>query len=123
MTAADEGLRLEGRIRDSISLLQEVDRKIYQSTISTGPSTALKHADLFREALSALTSMGEERDRLKEALEEDRRAIGNHWAPNDCYATGPVTGDTSRDLVECPACAFLAKFDALTPQTEAQSHD
>lgn len=76
-----------------------------------------------RQAAALLTSMGEERDRLKEALEEGRRAIGNHWAPNDCYATGPVTGDTYRDLVECPACAFLAKFDALTPQTEAQSHD
>jgi hypothetical protein len=46
------------------------------------------------------------------ALHEGRRAIGDHHAPNDCYATGPVTGDAFRDLVECPACAFIAKYDA-----------
>jgi len=49
---------------------------------------------------------------LMEALHEGRRAIGDHHAPNDCYATGPVTGDSFRDLMECPACAFIAKYDA-----------
>lgn len=48
---------------------------------------------------------------LREALEEGRRAIGDHWAPNDCYATGPVTGDPIRDLVQCPACSFIAMYD------------
>lgn len=50
---------------------------------------------------------------LREALEEARRAIGDHFAPNDCYSTGPVTGNAFRDLVECPACTFIAKYDAL----------
>jgi hypothetical protein len=36
------------------------------------------------------------------------RAIGDHNAPNDCYATGPLTGDPIADLVECPACIYLA---------------
>jgi hypothetical protein len=49
---------------------------------------------------------------LVEALEEGRRAIGTHHAPHDCYATGPMTGDEFRDLVECPACSFIAKHDA-----------
>lgn len=44
-------------------------------------------------------------------LEEGRRAVGDHWAPNDCYATGPLTGDPIRDLVECPACTFIAMYD------------
>lgn len=46
------------------------------------------------------------------ALHEGRRAIGDHHAPNDCYATGPMTGDEYRDLVQCPACSFIAMYDA-----------
>lgn len=49
---------------------------------------------------------------LIDALHEGRRAIGDHSAPNDCYATGPVTGNHYRDLVECPACSFIAAYDA-----------
>ena len=51
-------------------------------------------------------------DELVAALKEGRRAIGDHNAPNDCYATGPLTGDPVRDLVECPACSFIALYDA-----------
>jgi len=46
-------------------------------------------------------------------LKEGRRAIGDHHAPDDCYATGPLTGNHYRDLVECPACSFIAKYDAI----------
>lgn len=48
---------------------------------------------------------------LLEALKEARRAIGDHFAPNDCYATGPLTGDPIRDLVQCPACSAIAMYD------------
>ncbi len=48
-----------------------------------------------------------------ECLEEGRRAIGQHNAPTDCYATGPVTGDTFRDLVQCPACSFISMYEAV----------
>lgn len=49
---------------------------------------------------------------LLEALHEGRRAIGEHSVPSDCYATGPMTGDRIRDLVQCPACCFIAMYDA-----------
>lgn len=49
---------------------------------------------------------------LVKALKEARRAIGDHFAPNDCYSTGPLTGDLIRDLVECPACSFIKMHDA-----------
>lgn len=49
---------------------------------------------------------------LLEALHEGRRAIGEHSVPGDCYATGPATGDPIRDLVSCPACSFVAAYDA-----------
>lgn len=48
-----------------------------------------------------------------ECLEEARRAIGDHNVPTDCYATGPVTGDRYRDLIECPACSFISMYDAV----------
>lgn len=51
--------------------------------------------------------------RLIEALHEGRRAIGDHSAPNDCYATGPLTGDTYRDLIQCPACSFIGVYEAV----------
>lgn len=47
------------------------------------------------------------------ALHEGRRAIGDHYAPNDCYATGPLTGDPIRDLVQCPACSFVEMYDRV----------
>lgn len=51
---------------------------------------------------------------LEKLMAAARRAIGDHHAPNDCYATGPLTGDEFLDLVQCPACAFLEQHEALT---------
>jgi hypothetical protein len=48
-----------------------------------------------------------------ECLDEGRRAIGDHNAQADCYATGPLTGDPFRDLVQCPACSFISMYDAV----------
>jgi hypothetical protein len=53
-----------------------------------------------------------------ECLEEGRRAIGDHNAPVDCYATGPLTGDPFRDLVQCPACSFISMYDAVKAKIE-----
>ena len=58
-------------------------------------------------------------------LDEARRAIGDHIAPGDCYATGPLTGNSYRDLVECPACSFIAMHKRVVSVdrrcTESQS--
>ena len=56
---------------------------------------------------------------LLAALHEGRRAIGDHFAPDDCYATGPMTGDPIRDLVQCPACSFIAAYEAAIAKTRA----
>lgn len=58
---------------------------------------------------------------LLEALHEGRRAIGDHHAPNDCYATGPLTGDEYRDLVQCPACSFIAMYDAAIAKAKGET--
>lgn len=63
--------------------------------------------------------MSEYTKELVEALHEGRRAIGDHFAPNDCYATGPVTGDEFRDLVQCPACSFIAMYDTVIAKATA----
>lgn len=46
-----------------------------------------------------------------EIIEKFRRAIGDHCAPNDCYATGPLTGNDFLDLVQCPACSAIAAYE------------
>ena len=56
---------------------------------------------------------------LIEALCEGRRAIGDHYAPGDCYATGPLTGDDMRDLIECPACSFISMYEAVMAKATA----
>jgi len=53
-----------------------------------------------REAADEIT-------RLRGLVDLATRAIGDHNAPGDCYATGPMTGDPIQDLVVCPACAYL----------------
>lgn len=58
---------------------------------------------------------------LLEALKEGRRAVGDHFAPNDCYATGPMTGGPIRDLVQCPACSFIAMHDEVLAKAEGRS--
>lgn len=58
---------------------------------------------------------------LEAALEEARRAIGDHFAPSDCYATGPLTGDPYRDLVVCPACSFIATHDTILTKQEPKA--
>ena len=54
-----------------------------------------------------------ERDRLRKALERGRLAIGEHSAPEECYATGPLTGCAIQDLIVCPACAFIDAYDDI----------
>ena len=72
---------------------------------------ALAHAGFEICTHAEITRLRADVEALREALDEGRRAIGDHHAPNDCYATGPVTGDPYRDLVECPACSFIAMYE------------
>lgn len=52
-------------------------------------------------------------DRLLDAL---KRVVGDHNAPDDCYATGPLTGNPYQDLVACPSCqaeSIIAEVEAM----------
>jgi hypothetical protein len=72
-------------------------------------------AELAAEATAALRTS---HAALVAAIEEGRRAIGDHNVPDDCYATGPMTGDPIRDLVQCPACSFLAMSAAALAEAQ-----
>jgi len=95
--------------------IREVDCQVMSrgcliANVSHGPIyPAEPFASEIREANARLMAAAPD---LLEALHEGRRAIGSHVAPNDCYATGPMTGDHFRDLVQCPACSFIAMYDA-----------
>jgi len=77
---------------------------------------AVRRAD---ELTARVAELEAENVRLRALAEAGRRAVGEHFAPNDCYATGPMTGDPYRDLVECPACSFIAMHDAALTKSEA----
>lgn len=79
--------------------------------------------DAFHRAAnpSAILALIQQRDELLAALRSAKRAIGDHYAPDDCYATGPLTGDAFLDLVQCPACAFLEMHAAVIAKCEAKS--
>jgi hypothetical protein len=66
------------------------------------------------DALDCVASWKAEALLYKAILNEARRAIGDHYAPEDCYVTGPLTGDGHRDFVQCPACSFIAMYEAAT---------
>ncbi|WP_369053437.1 hypothetical protein [Burkholderia gladioli] len=42
-----------------------------------------------------------------------------HAAPDDCYATGPMTGDPFYDLVRCPGCCAQNAFTGLIAKIDA----
>lgn len=60
-----------------------------------------------------IANLESERSELIELIELMRLAIGEHNAPNDCYSTGPLSGNPVSDLVACPACSAIAKYDAV----------
>lgn len=45
--------------------------------------------------------------------EASERANGDHSSPNDCYATGPLTGNPIADLIACPGCALANALAAV----------
>lgn len=89
-------------VHDSV---EELEQHIYAGYMSKHCSEYAAHAI---NSHDELVQMNQE---LLAALEEGRRAIGEHSAPYDCYATGPITGDPFRDLVQRPACSFIAMYD------------
>lgn len=60
---------------------------------NSGPSQ-----DDMRQARAAVAAL----------IEAAMRANGDHTAPHDCYATGPVTGNPIADFVSCPGCELAA---------------
>jgi hypothetical protein len=58
---------------------------------------------------------------LVELAEEGMRAIGDHTFPTDCYATGPLTGNAYKDLIECPACSFIVKYESVKARLQGMT--
>lgn len=77
-----------------------------RASLRFGANTGDRHeqevcGNQMREAADEIT-------RLRNLVRLADIAIGDHYAPSDCYATGPRTGDPIQDLVVCPACSYLA---------------
>jgi len=52
------------------------------------------------------------------ALRASKSAL-THSRPDDCWATGPATGDHIEDLVVCPGCRAMAAIDAAIDKATA----
>lgn len=81
----------------------------------------------FPLALAAVSALPALLDRLERAERDSQRfrsqlerVVGVHNAPNDCYATGPMTGDEYLDLVSCPSCEAVAMLSAPNTPTPEQ---
>lgn len=48
------------------------------------------------------------KEAVDELIEAAKLVNGDHSAPHDCYATGPLTGDDYLDLVRCTGCQLAA---------------
>lgn len=110
-----EAVDLRHRLRTLLSALEEAEREKvrleseWANCRRQRDNLEAAGADRLRDLESATALLQE----AAKVVEELRRAIGDHWAPNDCYATGPVTGDAIRDLVQCPACSAISMYDAF----------
>lgn len=78
-----------------------------------------KHGTAVAALIARNAELEAESVKLRNIADAGIRAIGDHFAPNDCYSTGPLTGDPYLDLVECPACAFIAMHDEMKARAEA----
>lgn len=61
-----------------------------------------------------------QRNELLEAMEFGRTAIGEHIAPSDCYATGPLTGNYIEDFIVCPACRFISAYEKAIAKAKGE---
>lgn len=102
-------------------LLEEAIEKIGRQVATWSRNSGDARINVRLAHVRALLTAAREREGMREALDELKiaagRALGSHAAPYDCYATGPLTGDSYRDLVECPGCVLDAILNraALQP--------
>jgi hypothetical protein len=82
---------------------------------------AVEHIGGLEAGLSLLSEQAlkleKQRNKLLESLKD---VIGSHFAPNDCYSTGPMTGDPVYDLVRCPSCCGLALIEEIETSASHQ---
>jgi hypothetical protein len=89
----------------------QLSEKIERLTALNSTLTAKGNAFVIENARQAekIDSLTKERDaviaRASALTHHLTQVIGEHYAPSDCYSSGPLLGD-ARDVV-CPACEAL----------------
>lgn len=87
------------------------------------PSKQLADALIGLAAADAIIKrLKRERDALLAACVLSRTAL-DHLVPEDCWATGPVTGDLVQDLIVCPGCQAIATIDTAIAAVRNPSCD
>ncbi len=91
------------------------EKRYLNETYAPRP-TALYTADQLAEAYEA--GKLEQAAQIEMLKAQMLRIIGEHYAPNDCYSTGPLHGDF-RDH-SCPSCEGLEMLSAIQDQALEQ---
>ena len=111
-----------GSVRDNIDpLLDYPEQRDCPDCTPAGPDQ-VDRTDPVRQVAMEL------REALERVIEAAERALGDHIAPHDCFATGPCTGNPIADLIACPGCvqqneiadarSALASADAVMGEGE-----
>ena len=96
---------------DAAIILLRQSAEIERLTALNSALTAKGNAFVIENARQAekIDSLTKERDaviaRASALTHHLTQVIGEHYAPSDCYSSGPLLGD-ARDVV-CPACEAL----------------
>lgn len=97
------------RKNDQSAIVAELEAKLEwwrELFPSITPSAAVEYQTVYDKACKA--------EKLNdELIKQLDRVVGDHDAPRDCYATGPLTGDTIMDLVSCPSCEAIVLLAKL----------
>lgn len=114
-TALEIAARLEDSMpicgRAAVIALRRQHAEIERLTALNSALTAKGNAFVIENARQAekIDSLTAERDaaiaKASALTQHLERVIGEHYAPSDCFSSGPMFGD-ARDAV-CPACAAL----------------
>lgn len=107
---------LEWAERDALAMRAEIATvKAEKFKAGNNQTIFVVRISELRQQLAEALSTCKVKDEL---IKKFRRAIGDHYAPDDCYATGPLTGNDFLDLVQCPACSAIAAYEEALDATK-----
>lgn len=94
---------------------------VYCTVSDWFPDGAREIAEKLNAHASQASRIAELEKALNNVIEAAERSLGDHSAPHDCFATGPMTGNPIADLVACPGCVQVNEIAAARSVLSTQA--